>query len=120
MLPQVTVAIPTYNGARRLPLMLRNLTAQDAVDGSFEVVVVDNNSTDDTAAVVCLSGGQVIAAFYEPHLKLKHLIELHRLRIHFSRHIIRVIRSASSVQSRYDSRRFGKAPEHRDDSHEGN
>ena len=70
MLPQVTVVIPTYDGARRLPLMLRNLTAQDAVDGSFEVVVVDNNSTDDTAAVVCLSGGQAIAAFYEPHLKL--------------------------------------------------
>ncbi|MFZ1120588.1 MAG: glycosyltransferase [Candidatus Binataceae bacterium] len=84
MLPQVTVVIPTYNGARRLPVMLRNLTAQDAVDGSFEVVVIDNNSTDDTTEVVCLSGGQAIAAFYQPHLKLKHLIERHRLRIHFS------------------------------------
>ena len=84
MLPQVTVVIPTYNGARRRPLMLRNLTAQDAMDISFEVVVIDNNSTDDTAEVVCLSGGQAIAAFYEPHLKLKLLIERHRLRTHFS------------------------------------
>ncbi len=51
MLPEVTVIIPTYNGARRLPLILRNLTVQDAADGSFEIVVVDNNSTDDTATV---------------------------------------------------------------------
>lgn len=51
MLPQVTVVIPTYNGARRLPLVLRNLTAQDAADGSFEVIVIDNNSTDDTGTV---------------------------------------------------------------------
>jgi glycosyltransferase involved in cell wall biosynthesis len=53
MQPQVTIAIPTYNGARRLPLLLQALTAQDAADGSFEVVVVDNNSNDDTARVVC-------------------------------------------------------------------
>ena len=51
MLPEVTVAIPTYNGALRLSAPLRTLTAQDAADGSFEVVVIDNNSTDDTAAV---------------------------------------------------------------------
>jgi glycosyltransferase involved in cell wall biosynthesis len=51
MPPEVTVVIPSYNGARRLPLLLQALTAQDAPDGSFEVVVVDNNSTDDTAIV---------------------------------------------------------------------
>src|ERR1700730_153785 len=49
---EVTVVIPTHNGARRLPLLLQALMAQDAPDGSFEVVVVDNNSTDDTATVV--------------------------------------------------------------------
>jgi glycosyltransferase involved in cell wall biosynthesis len=52
MPPEVTVVIPTYNGARRLPLLLQALMAQDAPGGSFEVVVVDNNSTDDTATVV--------------------------------------------------------------------
>jgi GT2 family glycosyltransferase len=52
MQPQVTIAIPTYNGTRRLPSLLQALTAQDAADGSFEVVVVDNKSTDDTATVV--------------------------------------------------------------------
>jgi glycosyltransferase involved in cell wall biosynthesis len=51
MPPEVTVVIASYNGARRLPLLLRALTAQDAPDGSFEVIVVDNNSTDDTATV---------------------------------------------------------------------
>jgi glycosyltransferase involved in cell wall biosynthesis len=49
MPPEVTVVIPSYNGARRLPLLLQALTAQYAPDGSFEVVVVDNNSTDDTS-----------------------------------------------------------------------
>src|ERR1700731_3398055 len=52
MPPEVTVVIPSYNGARRLPLLLQALTAQDAANGSFEVVVVDNNSTDDTATAV--------------------------------------------------------------------
>src|ERR1700730_16508971 len=51
MPPEVTVVIASYNGARRLPLLLRALTAQDARNGSFEVIVVDNNSTDDTATV---------------------------------------------------------------------
>jgi glycosyltransferase involved in cell wall biosynthesis len=53
MQPQVTIAIPTHNGARRLPLVLGALAQQDAADNAFEVVVVDNNSNDDTARVVC-------------------------------------------------------------------
>lgn len=52
MSPAVSVVIPSYNGARRLPLVLRALAAQDVRDGSFEVIVVDNNSTDDTCRVV--------------------------------------------------------------------
>ncbi len=50
---QLTVAIPTYNGEQRLPDLLRHLQAQVTVDDlSWEVLVVDNNSTDATAAVV--------------------------------------------------------------------
>ncbi|MGB3513535.1 MAG: hormogonium polysaccharide biosynthesis glycosyltransferase HpsE [Microcoleaceae cyanobacterium] len=49
-----TVAIPTYNGAQRLPLILEKLRNQivDIEQLSWEVIVIDNNSTDDTQNVV--------------------------------------------------------------------
>jgi glycosyltransferase involved in cell wall biosynthesis len=48
-----TVAIPTYNGEQRLPEVLQRLQAQIDVESiHWEVVVVDNNSQDQTAAVV--------------------------------------------------------------------
>jgi glycosyltransferase involved in cell wall biosynthesis len=50
---QFTAAIRTYNGADRLPLLLDRLRGQLAVeDLDWEVVIVDNNSTDETAAVL--------------------------------------------------------------------
>ena len=49
----LTVAIPTYNGSKRLPAVLEQLKNQiDTADLSWEVIVADNNSRDDTAAVV--------------------------------------------------------------------
>lgn len=49
----VTVAICTYNGAEDVPEVLDHLQAQDGVDDvEWEVLVVDNNSTDATEAVV--------------------------------------------------------------------
>lgn len=48
-----TVAIPTYNGALRLPRVLDALGRQRVPpEVSWEIIVVDNNSTDETAAVV--------------------------------------------------------------------
>ncbi|MEQ8467814.1 hormogonium polysaccharide biosynthesis glycosyltransferase HpsE [Coleofasciculus sp. E1-EBD-02] len=48
-----TVAIPTYNGASRLPKLLEKLRQQTDLDQiSWEIIVVDNNSTDNTAQVV--------------------------------------------------------------------
>ncbi|MEB3341994.1 hormogonium polysaccharide biosynthesis glycosyltransferase HpsE [Okeania sp.] len=48
-----TVAIPTYNGEARLPDVLDKLKSQiDTENFSWEVIVVDNNSTDKTAEVV--------------------------------------------------------------------
>lgn len=49
----LTVLICTYNRARDLDELLETIDAQTHTDDStFEVIVVDNNSTDDTGAVV--------------------------------------------------------------------
>ncbi len=50
--PFITVAIPTYNRSGMLRQTLDGLSRQDYPRDRFEVVVIDNNSTDDTAAVV--------------------------------------------------------------------
>lgn len=48
-----TLAIPTYNGADRLPALLERLLVQAVPQNfSWQVMVVDNNSTDNTAEVV--------------------------------------------------------------------
>ncbi|MEH2037517.1 hormogonium polysaccharide biosynthesis glycosyltransferase HpsE [Nostoc sp.] len=48
-----TVAIPTYNGESRLPELLERLQNQVHTENlSWEIIVVDNNSTDNTAKVV--------------------------------------------------------------------
>ncbi len=48
-----TVAIPTYNGASRLPELLEQLRNQLETENiSWEIIVVDNNSTDDTAKLI--------------------------------------------------------------------
>ncbi|WP_442946967.1 hormogonium polysaccharide biosynthesis glycosyltransferase HpsE [Nostoc sp. UHCC 0870] len=48
-----TVAIPTYNGAKRLPKLLELLRDQIHTENlSWEIIVIDNNSTDDTAKLI--------------------------------------------------------------------
>lgn len=48
-----TVAIPTFNGANRVPLVLEKLRSQvTPPDRSWEILVVDNNSSDRTAEVI--------------------------------------------------------------------
>ncbi len=49
----VTVAIPTYNGATRLPKILDRLLAQTGVQSlKWELIIVDNNSSDDTSEII--------------------------------------------------------------------
>jgi glycosyltransferase involved in cell wall biosynthesis len=49
----LTIAICTYNGAARLPKVLECLARQtNTSDINWEIIVVDNNSTDNTRAVV--------------------------------------------------------------------
>ncbi len=65
-----TVAICTYNGAKRLPEVLDCLVDQSYIgDLNWEVIVVDNNSTDETPQVV-----QTYQRKY-PHLGLRYTSE---------------------------------------------
>lgn len=48
-----TVAIPTYNGEHRLPEVLERLKKQINTESfSWEIIVVDNNSNDNTKKIV--------------------------------------------------------------------
>jgi len=49
---RLSVVVPTFNRAAMLRDVLAGLVAQDADPASYEVVVVDDGSTDDTAAAV--------------------------------------------------------------------
>ncbi len=49
---RVSICIPCFNSSARLPETLRHLQKQRTPEGlNWEVIVIDNNSTDDTAAV---------------------------------------------------------------------
>jgi glycosyltransferase involved in cell wall biosynthesis len=52
LVPQCTVVIPTYNRAELLRHTLDSLAGQDLVRDRFEVLVVDDGSSDSTAQVV--------------------------------------------------------------------
>jgi glycosyltransferase involved in cell wall biosynthesis len=48
-----TVAIPTYNGAARLPQLIEKLRSQVGTEHfSWNILVVDNNSSDHTAELI--------------------------------------------------------------------
>ncbi|AFZ03149.1 hormogonium polysaccharide biosynthesis glycosyltransferase HpsE [Calothrix sp. PCC 6303] len=48
-----TVAVPTYNGEKRLPELLERLKNQINTENlTWEIIIVDNNSTDNTAKLV--------------------------------------------------------------------
>ncbi|MBK4732787.1 glycosyltransferase family 2 protein [Oxynema sp. CENA135] len=48
-----TVAIPTYNGAERLPQVLEKVRSQIQTESlKWEVIVIDNNSSDNTEEII--------------------------------------------------------------------
>jgi glycosyltransferase involved in cell wall biosynthesis len=61
--PRMSVVIPAVNEAAEIGRCLSSLNAQD-YGRSYEVIVVDNNSTDDTAAIARRHGATVV---FEPH-----------------------------------------------------
>ncbi len=68
MTPDISVVIPVYNEARVLPeLMLRVATALNAGDRSYEVIFVDDGSTDGSLALL------TAAATRDPHVVVVEL-----------------------------------------------
>lgn len=51
MNPLISVVMPTYNRADAIGITLRHLAQQTLPPGQFEVIVVDDGSSDDTEAV---------------------------------------------------------------------
>jgi glucosyl-dolichyl phosphate glucuronosyltransferase len=49
---KISVIIPTFNRSKILPLCLDSLVNQNYPKDKYEVIIVDNNSIDDTEAVV--------------------------------------------------------------------
>jgi glycosyltransferase involved in cell wall biosynthesis len=61
---RITIVVPTYNRAKRLAVALTRLVAaRDAVTEPCDIIVVDNNSSDSTRAVVQEFTGRVQYVF---------------------------------------------------------
>jgi GT2 family glycosyltransferase len=66
--PRVSIVVCTYNGGRTLEQCLRSLFALDYPD--YEVIVVDDGSTDDTRQIVARFPG--VRAIHEPNHGLSY------------------------------------------------
>lgn len=60
----ISVVVSTYNRADVLPKAIRCLREQDLDPGQYEIIVVDNNSTDHTRQVVESFGGSTPKLVY--------------------------------------------------------
>ncbi len=67
----ISIVIPTYNGSRYLPEVLNALRNQEGLkEISWEVIVVDNNSTDTTPKIV-----EEFQKKWDMDNKLRYLVE---------------------------------------------
>ena len=63
MIPIVSVVISTYNRSKLLPHAIRSVLSQDRQD--FEIIVIDDGSTDETSQVVACFSDPRIRYFYQ-------------------------------------------------------
>ena len=72
----ISVVVCTYNRSQILPKMIHSLI--DSFDrglGDLEIIIIDNNSSDETKSVVddiCLASSQIIRYFFEPQQGLNY------------------------------------------------
>ncbi|OGS37020.1 MAG: hypothetical protein A2293_15445 [Elusimicrobia bacterium RIFOXYB2_FULL_49_7] len=69
MNPEISAVICTYNRAKYLKKALNSVLEQNLAADKYEIIVVDNNSTDNTKAVVdecSLASGRGITCISEP------------------------------------------------------
>jgi glycosyltransferase involved in cell wall biosynthesis len=62
--PQASVVIPTYNRSEKLNKTLETLTEQDIDPSLFEVIIADDGSSDDTAAVAQSFAGRLRVKYH--------------------------------------------------------
>jgi glycosyltransferase involved in cell wall biosynthesis len=70
--PRLSVILPTYNRAASLRGAIDALLRQDAPSRDYELVVVDNNSADGTAALLGSVGDRRLRAIRETRQGLSH------------------------------------------------
>ncbi len=49
---KISVVIPTFNRGRRISKVIERLLNQSVSQSNYELILVDNNSTDDTCKVI--------------------------------------------------------------------
>lgn len=59
-MPEISVIVPVRNGAGSIPPLLESLAAQTLARDRFEVIVVDNASTDGTGEIAAAHGARVV------------------------------------------------------------
>ena len=71
----VSIILPSYNGAETLPRTLAALDRVVAPPGGMEIILVDNNSTDDTACLMHgFAEGRVVQVLSEPRQGKSHAL----------------------------------------------
>ncbi|HKY30577.1 MAG TPA: glycosyltransferase [Pyrinomonadaceae bacterium] len=70
----VSVVLGTYNRGQRLRGAIESLIAQEAEGVRFEIIIVDNNSTDDTNEIVTSfqDSDPRVRYVFEPHQGISH------------------------------------------------
>lgn len=71
----ITIVIATYNGETTLARTLNAMTRLTPPEGGHEIVVVDNASTDDTAAIIADFANRLpLVALHEPRRGKAHAL----------------------------------------------
>ena len=66
--PYISVIIPVHNDSQRLQLCLAALENQSYPKYSYEVIVIDNNSTDNVKEIVITENGSAWQDILNLHL----------------------------------------------------